>query len=210
MGAELVVTDRLLRGSELLAQGRVCSAEDWGLDAFLGRLVEFSGASGSAALSVCARLIHQAQKRLGLTVWVEGTAASFYPPDFAACGIDVAALPVIRSGNAIEVCCDADAAIRSGAFAVVVLSLGSKGRLSFKTQSRLAGLAKHHNTAVVLLTRSGPRCVSTSSLVSLRAMTSKRRAGHNSFVCDVRIVKDKRRASGWNHMELRCGPPGLC
>jgi recombination protein RecA len=209
MSAELAFADGVLRGRDFIARSS-CATDDWGMEAMAGRLIELSGASSSATFSVCACLIHQAQKRQRLVAWIEGAAASFYPPDFAACGIDVTALPVIRSGDTMEACSDADIAIRSGAFALVVLNLGSKARLSFKTQSRLASLSKHHNAAVVLLTRRNTRDYANGSLVSLRAITAKRRAGHNSFVCEVQIAKDKRRAPGWNHMELRCGPAGLC
>ena len=83
-------------------------------------------------------------------------------------------------------------------------------QLPFAVQTRLTGLTQRHHNTLVLLNRPNPRASLQGSLVSLRAETTKRRVGHDCFVCDVHVVKDKRRAPGWVHEEYCRGTDGLC
>jgi len=69
--------------------------EAWSLERFAGRLLEWSGAASSAALTLAFGLVHEAQRRGEPAVWIGGLASGFYPPDVAAAGIDLAAFPVI-------------------------------------------------------------------------------------------------------------------
>ncbi|HNR31644.1 MAG TPA: recombinase A, partial [Candidatus Hydrogenedentes bacterium] len=180
------------------------------LETFLGRFVEIGGGSATAGLTLCARLICEAQRDGGMAAWVGGTCSSFFPPDLAAAGVDLAALAVVRvedSGQQWRAC---DILLRSGGFVLVVADMAGGIGLPLSAQSRLAGLAQHHHAALIALTREIRREVSRGSLVSLRAETTKRRAGHDCFVCEARVVKDKRRAPGWAHEELRRGTDGLC
>jgi hypothetical protein len=47
------------------------------------------------------------------------------------------------------------------------------------------------------------------SLASLRVVATRRRAGFDRFVVEVRAVKDKRRPPGWTATEECRGPAGL-
>ncbi|MBX3179643.1 MAG: recombinase A [Candidatus Hydrogenedentes bacterium] len=184
--------------------------EAWSLAAALGRFValEFGPGSGTAALSLAAGLIREAQAQQGLAAWIAGPGRIFFPPDFAASGVDLAALPVVRAPDAARAARVADTLLRSGSFALVVFD-GDAQALPLGVQTRLAGLAVQYHTALVTLRSPGERS-SRGSLVSLRCATGKRRAGHDCFSCELRALKDKRRAPGWTYEELRHGPDGLC
>jgi recombination protein RecA len=198
---------------ELLAQPRDSALDGWGLEALAGRFVEVSGGAGTAALTVSAGLVLEAQRRGEFTAWIAGRGSIFYPPDFAAAGIDLEALPVIRAGDVPQALRAADTLLRSGGFALVVMDLGSKARLPLPMQMRLAGLAKKHRAVLLVLTRTSrrdPPAAAGGSLVSLRAQTEKKRADHDCFLAELRVVKDKQRVPGWGHAEMCRGSDGLC
>jgi recombination protein RecA len=196
--------------SSLLAAPLDALGADWCLDALAGRFVEVSGDAAGAALTVSAALIHEAQQRGGLAAWIGGSGSSFYPPDFAASGVDLDALPVVRVADRTKASHVADTLLRSGGFALIVLDIGHKLDLPFAMQTRLVGLAKQHHTALLALTRPARHSAPASSLVSLRVETQRKRIGHDCFLCELRVVKDKRRIPGWTHTEICHGPDGLC
>ena len=197
-----------VRGVVVAGQVRPSSAGvGWQLDYLAGRLVEVSG---TAALTMVARVMLEAQQRGESVVWISGQASIFFPPDVHAVGIDLQTLPVVRVRQPSQVVRAADALLRSGGFAVVVLDLGEQAGLSLSVQTRLAGLARRYDTALVGVTRKQSRSPSLGSLVSLRGECSHRRSDFDRFTCAVRAVKDKRCGTGWQHEELRRGPDGLC
>lgn len=215
LGLERSTENRFLRLESKgvqLASSLTCPnsvGQDWSLPALRGRVIEISGAADTAALTVCAALILQAQQEGGLAAWVTGWESIFYPPDFAASGIDLKALPVVRVADSLKGAHAADTLIRSGAFAVVVLDSGRMLDLSFSVQTRLVGLAKKHQAALLVVTRQLRSNTVPSSLASLRAETQKQRGKRGFFLCEVCAVKDKRRVAGWNHTEVCRGPDGL-
>jgi len=182
----------------------------WGLDALSGRFIELRGAAGAAALTLSARLLWQAQQRGEPVVWLGHPESIFFPPDFAAAGIDLAALPVLRCSQACDLARAADTLLRSGAFAVLVLDLGERMFLSTAVQARLAGLAKRHQTVLIGITRRQGARSTLGPLVSLRGETSVRRTEFDRFQCRLEVVKDKQAGPGWQHEELCRGPDGLC
>jgi recombination protein RecA len=141
--------------------------------------------------------------------WIGDARISFYPPDLAACGVDLAALTVLRLESA-KLWHGCDTLLRCGGFALILVDVCGALTLPFPMQTRLAGLAQHHNTALIALARSSRRDQPRSSLASLRAETALRRAGRDCFACEARIVKDKRRVPGWAHEEFRRGTNSLC
>jgi recombination protein RecA len=82
-------------------------------------------------------------------------------------------------------------------------------RLPQHAQSRLAGQARQHNTALICITEKESYQPSLGSLVSLRAHTKRMPQNSHGFRCRVQILKDKRRGPGWNHEEVCHGPHGL-
>ncbi len=179
----------------------------WSLTALAGRFVEITGA---APLTAAAGLILEAQERGTPAAWIGAAASSFYPPDFAAWGIDLAALPVVHVEDACQGARAADTLLRSGGFALVMLDLPAAADLPLAAQSRLAGLAKQRHAVLARLRSGGQDRAPAGSLVSLRVETAVDRRGFDAFLCALRAVKDKRQAPGWRHEEVRHGPGGLC
>jgi len=181
----------------------------WDRAQLAGRLVELSSWGNGAPLTLAFELVLQAQREGEPVAWISTQEGTFYPPDVARCGIDLEALPIIRTCDGRAAARAADKLIRSGAFGLVVVDLGTHRPIPLPLQSRLLGLVDKHRTALLFLTEKQRDSPSIGSLVSLRAQAARRQTSENRFVCDVAIVKDKRRGPGWTHMEIRHGPAGL-
>lgn len=186
------------------------SSASWSLDSLGGRFVEIGGGAAGAGLTLCARLLVEAQRGGGLAAWVGRATSIFFPPDLSAAGVDLATLAVVRVEDTRHVWRACDTLLRSGGFALVIADVQGDIALPFAAQTRLGGLAQHHNATLVALTRETRHEGARSSLVSLRADTEKQRTGHDCFACVAHIVKDKRRVPGWTHEEWRRGTDGLC
>jgi len=172
-------------------------------------MVELSSDTSSATLTVATSLVLQCQHRGEPAAWILGGLSSFYPPDVAASGVDLAALVVVRAGSTTRAARAADHLMRSGGFALLILDMVEDPVLRMNVQSRLSGLAHTHQSVVVFLTRKQSDAPSIGSLVSLRGQTSVTRTGFDEFTWDIEIVKDKRRGPGWSHSGLCRGVEGL-
>lgn len=181
----------------------------WSLDTLAGRFIELTGGPAAAGLTAAAGLVLEAQRRGEPVAWLVGRDSAFYPPDLADWGIDLEALPVVRIDDAKRMPRVADTLLRSGGFALLIMDLG-RVDLPFAAQTRLAGLAKAHRTALVRLVRNRPKAPLPSSLASLRGEAAKQRAGFDRFACTIEVHKDKRAGAGWRHVEVCRGPDGLC
>ncbi|HYB99112.1 MAG TPA: hypothetical protein VEC57_08230 [Candidatus Limnocylindrales bacterium] len=181
----------------------------WDLPELAGRLTQICASGAGAALTSCADLIWKAQQRGEPCAWVGAQASSFFPPDFESSGIDLAALPFIRTPDAAAAARAADKLLRSGAFGLVLLDLGSRPSIPSPLLARLLALARKHDAAVILLLENGAESPSLAPIVSLRVTTSRRRSAPDRFVCTIEAVKDKSRGPGWAHQETFRGPPGL-
>jgi len=161
-------------------------------------------------LTLAFRLVLDAQRRGEPAAWIGRRDAPFYPPDAADTGVDLAALAVVWTGDAIKAAKAADLLVRSGAFGLVVLDLGSEARLPMHATSRLAMLARQHDAAIVCLTDKEAARPSLGPLVSLRAHTASRRRGEGGrFNCTASALKDKRYGVAWTIAEVCRGPDGL-
>jgi len=191
----------------------------WHYKALVGRLVELTGSGASAALTFAMDVVLQAQCEGELVAWVTASSeGSFFPPDAARMGVDLEALPVVRTSGSKAAAMAADRLLRSGAFGLVVMDLGERAELTLAMQGRLVKLAQLHGAALVALTstkRTRPRGqeggqTSLGSMVSLRAEVSRQRRGSGHFVAELVVLKDKRSGPSWRHA-LEChGPAGLC
>jgi recombination protein RecA len=181
----------------------------WTLDEVVGRLVEISGSTASAALTIAFTLVREAQERGEPVAWVTLAESVFYPPDAARGGIDLAALVVVRLSRAESIARAGEKLLRSGGFGVVVLDLGGTD-ISMPLQTRLTGLAHRYHTALLCLTEKEGGMFSLGSLVSLHAHAERKRVEGNRFACALRVLKDKRRGPTWSYEELYTGPAGLC
>jgi recombination protein RecA len=182
----------------------------WNYATFTGRFGEISALHASAVLTLAFQLVLEAQRRNEPAAWITGQASAFYPPDAAEAAIDLAALIVVRAPDNRRIARAADALLRSGGFGLVVLDLGADTRgLNPAMQSRLVGLAKKYQVALICLTRKESRHPSIGSLVSIRAEATRTRDRDDRYTCRARIIKDKRRGPGWQHREVFRGPDGL-
>ena len=193
---------------------------EWSRAMLAGRLCELSAQADGALLSVAVSVVLDAQLEGDPVAWVTATAATFFPPDVAACGVDLAALVVVRAATAKSAGRAADVLLRSGAYGLVVLDLGTSAALPTPLQGRLVQLAVKHDAAVLCLTDKRPHESSLGSLVSLRGQVTRRRVPGGSadgaadgsgggFACHICALKDKRRGPGWTWREVRRGPDGL-
>src|SRR5206468_474165 len=105
-----------------------------------------------------------------------------------------------------EISFAADVLARSGAFGLIVLDVTSSN-VSMGVLSRLAGLARTHEAAIVILTEKPPDRPSLGSVVSFRADTSFARQADGSFAHELAVTRDRVRAVGWHQVEMRRGPP---
>ena len=193
---------RALRGAD--------APERWSLAALRGRLVELSARGAAATLTAAIEVVSEAQTQGEPVAWLTLAQSTFYPPDVAECGVDLAALVVVRAPDATAAARAAERLLRSGAFGLVVLDLGGAAELSMAIQGRLVTLAQTHDAAVVCITDKTAETASLGSLVSLRAdaVRGREREG-GGFGVTVRALKDKQRGPGWSWRALRVGPAGL-
>jgi recombination protein RecA len=209
-------TAKVMSLDELRARrGEPETAAKWELATLRGRLVELSARGASATLTTAMDIVVEAQTQHEPVVWITLTTGSFYPPDVAECGIDLAALVVVRVRDATAAARTAERLLRSGAFGLVVIDLGngSGNDLTMQIQGRLVTLAQTHDAAVVCLTEKTEDTASLGSLVSLRAEALRARShdgkAREEFAVTVRVLKDKRRGPGWTQSFKRRGPAGL-
>lgn len=207
---EELISARYLRRGDI---ARASPREPWALGELSGRLVELCSGESSARLSAAFALLHDAQKRGDPTVWITRRREAFYPPDAVEAGADLDALVVVRAPDAAAELRAADRLIRSGAFGLLVIDLfgGGEGEARQGGLSRLLGLARRHDAAVVLIGGPGR---SLGSLISLRVEARREPgeplAGQPAYELAVRALKDKRRGPGWVWREVCRGPDGLC
>lgn len=182
----------------------------WCLDALMGRFVELTGSEATAGLTAAGALIVETQRRGELAAWVGSRRSIFFPPDFAAMGVDLEALPVVQAEDAVASARAADTLLRTGSFTLIVMDLAPRSHLPLAVQTRLVGLANKHRTVLTCLTRNVGHDAPLGSLVSLRGETSRRRSDFDRFTYDIDVIKDKRWGPGWGCTEVCCGPNGLC
>jgi recombination protein RecA len=190
-------------------------AERWGLEALRGRLIELSARGATATLTAAIELVLEAQRAAEPVAWIALGHGTFYPPDVADTGVDLAALVVVCVVDATTAARAAERLLRSGAFGLVVLDFAGGGdvELALAHQGRLVGLAQTHDAAVVCLTDKPAEAPSLGSLISLRAEarrsgTQLDRTGARSHDVTMHALKDKRRGPGWSRTIARRGPPG--
>jgi len=198
---------------ELRARRGADPSERFGLAALRGRLVELSARGATATLTTAIDLVIEAQTQHEPVAWLALANGTFYPPDVAECGVDLAALVVVRTNDVVAAARSAERLLRSGAFGLIMIDLGSGNgaELTMQIQGRLVTLAQTHDAAVVCLTEKAEDTASLGSLVSLRAeaLRSRSDARTAEFAVNVRVLKDKRRGPGFTQTLKRRGPAGL-
>ena len=187
---------QLLQGRSGIAND-AAHASHFARDQLAGRLIELSAVGASAILSAVVGLVLEVQKLGEPVVWLSRGNATFYPPDVAASGVDLASLVVVRTPDGMATVRAAERLLRSGAFGLVVMDLGRDAVLPMAVQGRMVTLAQQHDAVVVCLTEKSTDSASLGSLVSMRVEATRlRREG--SFSYTLRALKDKRRGPGWS------------
>lgn len=212
----------------------------WCFSELAGRLVQLEGGGDSAALTLTFAVILEAQQCGEPVAWITPRPAAarcseptveasvFYPPDAHDTGIDLAALPVVRVPGVTAAFAAADVLLRSGGFGLIVADLSDVQSVAPTSLARLAGLARRHHTALVLLTRrAAPRTHTGSrrssmeaispvesqgslgSLISLHVRSERQRIGGDRFRCRLVVLKDKQRGPIWTYTEWCRGAMGL-
>lgn len=186
---------------------------EWSRETLAGRIGEVSGTSQSTSLTWAFELVDRAQRSGEPVVWVTGREGGFYPPDAARRGLDLEALPVVRTPDLSGAARAADKLVRSGGFGLVVVDLndlaGANEALPRPLQKRLVQHAEACEVAVVFLTAKSPEAPSIGALASFRIQTARERKGSDRFVARMEALADKRVGPGWSRREIYRGPPGL-
>ncbi len=185
---------------------------DWSWTHLVGRLVELQNEGASSVLSFAFSLVYEAQQDGEPVAWISASDSLFYPPDVIENGIDLEAVALVRVNSAKDAGRAADKLLRSGAFGLVLLDLGSDDAFPTPLQNRLVHLADEHRAAVVCLTEvSVAREKSLGPMVSLRAAARRQREceceGGES--CQLVVARDKHRGLRWTYREDRRGPVGM-
>lgn len=198
-----------LQSAVSLAEARLTSGTSgWQFQELAGYITELSAHGASATLTFAMRLVWEAQDLGEPVAWITSRQRFFFPPDALANGVDLGALALVLAQSLDELARAADLLVRSGAFGLVVIDLGDT-RLTERQLTRLLGLARTHDTAIVCLTVKAEASPSLGSLVSLRASVRREREQAHRFRCELAALKDKRRSPGWRHTEICHAPPGL-
>ena len=172
-----------------------------------GRLCEVQGKG--AAFTLAASFVRQAQQMSEPVAWLSSRKSTFYPPDLVLSGIDIEALVCVRVDtdrhkNAIAR--SADQLLRSGAFGLVVLDFEHEKRdLPMPLLTRLSGLCRKHQSALVFLRKSQREESGLGSLISLRIEAIRDDAERLILTS----LKDKRRAPYRRQLMRSIPPPGF-
>ncbi|NVB41226.1 hypothetical protein G6O69_25530 [Pseudenhygromyxa sp. WMMC2535] len=200
-----------------------------------GRLVELCG---EARTSAAASILSQIQRSGETSAWVQPGPGSLYAPDLADAGVDIEALVVVhvppaspsRRGPGANAspqsgprgpagqCRAAELLLRSGAFGLVILDFaGAEPRGSDAWQGRLLGLARQHESRVLILRDASAAHPSLGPLIGLRVASHLEPAADEpGFVARTRrswlvheVLKNKSGGPLSPHRELLRGPWGL-
>ena len=206
---------RVLRASALVSergprprQGRVAGL--WRPTELAGRLCELAADPHGAHLTLACAMIRAYQNAAEPVAWVTTTRDTFFPPDVARGGVDLAALPVVTVPDLHAVASAADRLTRSGAFGLLVLELGARLAIPAPFLGRLARLARRHDSALLCLTTPAPGAT-LGSLIALRGRAFRDATPQAGCLrCGIHVSKDRQRGPGRALAASYRAPHGLC
>lgn len=178
------------------------------------KLVEISGEKAAARFTTAVALVLAAQRASETVAWIQPEGGPLYPPDLHASGVDLDALVVVhvpkRQETRHAALKAAEILLRSGAFGLVVVDLTAGAcNDGAAWQGRLSGLARQHQSCVVLLTHKGAHADSLGALVSLRLEPRRKSLGLHAFQLEPHILKNKMGLPLPPWQLQRRGPGGL-
>jgi hypothetical protein len=179
----------------------------WKFDDIVGMLAEVSEETSCGAISFVTEIILEAQDRNEPVAWVAGTGSTFYPPDLSDCGVDLAAVAVIRAGGEEESLTATEWLIRSGALGLVIVDADRGWKVRDVSLGRVQKLAERSQCAVIFLTRKRPVEPSLGSCIALRGCVT--RSGATPFDIVIHTIRDKRSNSSYRLSRQYHGPSGM-
>ena len=209
---------RLVRAADLVADSGTPAGDGqagigeqagvWGPAELAGRLCELCAAPRQVHLTLACAIVREFQRSAEPTAWVTTSSDTFFPPDLARAGVDLAALPVVRAPDLRASVIAAERLTRSGAFGLVLLELDSGRIIPAAVLGRLGRLARQHDTALLFLTTPG---IELGSMVSLRGRGARcATTRHDRFRCRIDVIKDRRRGPGRSLDTTYRAPYGVC
>lgn len=172
-----------------------------------GRLVELSGRAAVGARTTAAvREVVRLQREGELVAWIQTRGGTFYPPDAAEAGVDLASLTVVHvPSSALEAARAAELLLRSGAFGLVLVDLEGMvdARLPSRALARLHALCRQHDSTVAFLTP--PAQEALGSLVSLR-LEPRRIGAHAQLTHELVVplaLRDDEAPGGASNLDVR-------
>ena len=207
----------VVRAAALLSERRPERAEQgernaarWRPAELAGRLCELAADAHGAQLTLACAMLRDYQRAAEPVAWVTTTRDTFFPPDVARGGVDLAALPVVTVPDPQAAASAAERLTRSGAFGLIVLELGARLALPAAFLGRLARLARRHDTALLCLTTPAPGAT-LGSLIALRGRAFRDAAPQAGRLrCGIHVSKDRQRGPGRTLAASYHAPHGLC
>jgi recombination protein RecA len=178
-----------------------------------GRIVELSGsAGGHARTSTAVSLLRRVQREGETAAWIQPQGGTLFPPDLHDAGIDLDALVVVHiATGGVGMCKAAELLVRSGAFGLVVIDLIDTPLPAPAAAwlGRMLGLARQHDSHVVLLTDKPTHADSVGTLVGLRIESHRHRDAQGAFGVEHHVIKNKSGAPFDVARDRYRGPDGL-
>lgn len=179
-----------------------------------GRIVELSGSSeGHARTSTAVSILRHVQHAGETAAWIQPQHGALFPPDLHEAGVDLDALVVVHvASGATGMCKTAELLLRSGAFGLVVVDLVDTPLTAPAASAwlgRMLGLARQHDSHVVLLTDKPTHADSLGTLVGLRIASQRHRDPQGGFVVEHQVIKNKSGAPFDVARDRYRGPDGL-
>jgi recombination protein RecA len=183
---------------------------DFSYTNFIGRITELSASRNAPVLSFLSLLIKEVQEKGEAAVWVETTDSIFFPPDFAANGIDLAAIPVVWAPQVTDGVRAIEHLLRSNSFGLLILDLPPHTIVDQGRLGKLARMADLNQTAVVFVTgQEEGTSFTLGSIISLRLVGARTHTENQRYSCMMSAIKDKCAVPGWIHAEVFYAPDGM-
>jgi recombination protein RecA len=181
-----------------------------------GRLIEIASARDGAQMTAAVACLQHAQAQGETAAWVQPAGGPLFPPDLADSGVDLDALLIVnvpQSAGAFAAIKAAELLLRSGGFGLLILDMREQQAQGLVRdsawQGRLLGVAREHDSRIVLLSAGATQAGSLGPLVSVCIEPHRRRLARGQFAVEHRVRKDKSGLLCTLADEQRRGPWGL-
>jgi len=181
-----------------------------------GRLIEIASAADGAQMTAAVACLQHAQAQGETAAWVQPAGGTLFPPDLADSGVDLEALLIVNvpvNAGAFAAVKAAELLLRSGGFGLLILDMREQRAQGLARdsawQGRLLGVAREHDSRIVLLSAGVGHTGSLGPLVSVCIEPHRKRLARGLFAVEHRVRKDKSGLLSTLADEPRRGPPGL-